>query len=463
MSTPDQRVDLLVGMMIIAVGIFVAVRRPSSATRAALLAVAGVLWILSPIELGALSTLFLHRPLLAAAVLTPAFGRYGLPRSVIPLAVFAAVSATSALAGAYWLTFGSWLAVVVVSIVPGRRTVWPALAAETVMLWAASLGHLGGWLTDGDRLWTYYVAAVALVCFVAADSTQRVTLDGVFDASAGVSGLSVGFRAAGEHAFRTPAGDELELDSASRVVRVEFDDLGSAVLLHDDPAFDDPAVRVRIERAMRLLAYNVALLRQVDEQRQAMEDSRRRLLAADQHAAEVLLHDVESEVLPHLAHISTALSDCGVSADHNAAVLLVQIHNELRSLSSGLGLDVLRRGLPAALVELVDGCAIPAQLDLLPTPMTEHYEQVLFMVASEAVANAAKYSTATHLMIQLHRAGDDIELLVSDDGCGGAEQHADGGLVGLRDRVRRLGGRFEVSSPASGGTVVLARLPASVS
>jgi hypothetical protein len=459
-STLDQRVDLLVGMTMLAAGGWIAVRRPSSAGRAALLAGAGAFWILSPVGLMGLSTLFLHRPLLAAAVLVPAFARYGWRRSVVPLAAFAAISVTSALAGVYWLTFLTWLAVVVVSVVPGRRTLWPALAAEMLMLWVASLGHLGGWLTDGDRRWTYYAATFALILFVSADATRRVTLDGVLDSSAGSSGLSVGFRAAGEDEFRTPAGDVLEVDAATRAVRVEFDDLGSAVLLHDDPAFDDPAVRVRIERVMRLLANNVTLLRQVEEQRRAMEDSRRRLLEADQHAAEVLLDDVGSEVLPHLSHIATALSECGVSADHKASVLLAQIHIELRSLSSGLGLDVLREGLPAALGELVDGCAIPARLDVSPMTMSQHHEQVLFMVASEAVANAGKHSAANHLMIVLRRVGDDIELVVSDDGCGGAEHHVDGGLGGLSDRVRRLGGSFEVDSPSSGGTVVLARLPA---
>ena len=210
---------------------------------------------------------------------------------------------------------------------------------------------------------------------------------------------------------------------------------------------------------MRLLVNNVMLLRQVDEQRLAMEDSRRRLLEADQHAAEVLLDDVGSDVLPHLSYIAKALSDCGVPDEHKASVLLVQIHHELHSLSSGLGLDVLRDGLPAALGELVDGSAIPAQLELSPVTMSQRHERVLFMVASEAVANAGKHSAANQLKIELQQVGDDIQLMVSDDGCGGAEHHAGGGLAGLSDRVQRLGGRFEVNSPTGGGTVVLARLP----
>ena len=461
MGPLDERVDLLVGMTILSAGVWTAVRRPSSARRAGLLVAAGAFWILPTIEFWGLSTLFFHRPLLAAAAAAPAWAWYGWRRSSIPLVGFATLSVTSAWAGVYWLTFVAWLAVVVVSIVPGRRTLWPVLTAETVMLSAASLGHIGHWLTNDDRRWAYYVATTAVVWFVARDATLRVPLDGVLDATS-ASSASVGFRAAGEDEYRTPAGDVLEIETAARVVHVELDDLGSAVLLHDDPAFDDPAIRVQIERVMRLLASNVTLLRQVDEQRRAMEASRQRLLEADQHAAELMLDEVGKDVLPHLSHIESTLRDCGVSDDHKASVLLVQIYNELRELSSGLGLETLRNGLPAALRELVDASAIPARLEVSPVTMPPRHERVMFMVASEAVANAGKHSAAKHMMIELHGVGDEIELVVSDDGCGGAEHRAYGGLAGLRDRLQRLGGRFEVRSPSGGGTVVLARLPAGV-
>ena len=85
-----------------------------------------------------------------------------------------------------------------------------------------------------------------------------------------------------------------------------------------------------------------------------------------------------------------ALSDCGVPDDHKASVLLVQIRNELRSLSTGLGQVVLRDGLPAALRELVDGSAISADSNVSPVTLSQHHELVLFMVASEAVANAGR-------------------------------------------------------------------------
>ena len=49
---------------------------------------------------------------------------------------------------------------------------------------------------------------------------------------------------------------------------------------------------------------------------------------------------------------------------------------------------------------------------------------------------------------------------VSDDGVGGADPAAGSGLTGLADRVAALGGRLEVRSRPSSGTVVHAEMPA---
>jgi signal transduction histidine kinase len=50
-------------------------------------------------------------------------------------------------------------------------------------------------------------------------------------------------------------------------------------------------------------------------------------------------------------------------------------------------------------------------------------------------------------------------LSITDDGIGGADRTAGSGLRGLADRVEALGGTLEVSTPASGGTTVLAEIP----
>ncbi len=50
-------------------------------------------------------------------------------------------------------------------------------------------------------------------------------------------------------------------------------------------------------------------------------------------------------------------------------------------------------------------------------------------------------------------------MQVSDNGRGGADVTADHGLAGIEERVRGVGGRFEIESPAGGPTEVAAFLP----
>jgi signal transduction histidine kinase len=52
-----------------------------------------------------------------------------------------------------------------------------------------------------------------------------------------------------------------------------------------------------------------------------------------------------------------------------------------------------------------------------------------------------------------------LRAWVTDDGTGGAALAKGHGLQGLDDRVRAIGGRLLVTSPAGGPTTVTAELP----
>ena len=52
-----------------------------------------------------------------------------------------------------------------------------------------------------------------------------------------------------------------------------------------------------------------------------------------------------------------------------------------------------------------------------------------------------------------------LDVVVSDDGRGGADEAEGSGLAGLRERVASLGGGLGVVSPPGGGTTVHAWLP----
>jgi signal transduction histidine kinase len=58
------------------------------------------------------------------------------------------------------------------------------------------------------------------------------------------------------------------------------------------------------------------------------------------------------------------------------------------------------------------------------------------------------------------RAGDGVlELMIDDDGVGGADPARGSGLIGLVDRVEALGGTIAVESPPGRGTSLRAEFP----
>ena len=88
----------------------------------------------------------------------------------------------------------------------------------------------------------------------------------------------------------------------------------------------------------------------------------------------------------------------------------------------------------------------------------------LFRIAQEAFTNILKHSAAKSVDITLDMDEDAIVMRISDDGKGiplsrltAIGSH---GLASMRHRVRALGGRLDVRSPASGGTTLLVRIPA---
>jgi signal transduction histidine kinase len=88
----------------------------------------------------------------------------------------------------------------------------------------------------------------------------------------------------------------------------------------------------------------------------------------------------------------------------------------------------------------------------------------LFRIAQEAFTNILKHSSAKSMDITLDMDEGAIVMQISDDGKGIPANRLNAfgshGLASMRHRVRALGGRLDVRVPASGGTILLVRIPA---
>jgi signal transduction histidine kinase/ligand-binding sensor domain-containing protein len=89
----------------------------------------------------------------------------------------------------------------------------------------------------------------------------------------------------------------------------------------------------------------------------------------------------------------------------------------------------------------------------------------VLMVAREAVHNAVRHAQANEVRVRMQFEPGAMHIQVSDNGCGfepDAVFSAPGphfGLVGMRERIERLGGRFAVKSAHGRGTELSVDLP----
>jgi signal transduction histidine kinase len=137
--------------------------------------------------------------------------------------------------------------------------------------------------------------------------------------------------------------------------------------------------------------------------------------------------------------------------------------NELRELARGIHPAILAEGgLGPALKGLARRCPVPVELDVrVERRLPEQIEIGVYYLVAEALTNTAKHAEASVVQIEVEtvEAGGVLRVRVRDDGRGGADFAGGSGLVGLRDRVEALGGRFWVQTAPTAGTTVRAEFP----
>jgi signal transduction histidine kinase len=148
------------------------------------------------------------------------------------------------------------------------------------------------------------------------------------------------------------------------------------------------------------------------------------------------------------------------AADAAAAELKVAIR-ELRELARGIHPAILTEaGLGAAINALAERSMVPVMVSAVPDRrLSAAVEATAYFVVSEALANVAKYASATKASIGAACDGSTLRVEVGDDGIGGADGSRGTGIRGLQDRVAALGGRLTIESPAGQGTLVVAEIP----
>ena len=271
------------------------------------------------------------------------------------------------------------------------------------------------------------------------------------------------------------AGQPVELpredDSRVATTLVEREGRRVAAVVHDASLREDPELVEAVCAAAGLALENERLQAELRANLDELRASRVRLVEAADVERRRLERDLHDGTQQRLVSISMALglaaSKLGSDPEGARRILdetrkrLGTALEELRELSQGIHPGILtERGLGPALQELTYVAPVPIELTVpLEERLPEPVEAAVYYLVAEALANVAKYSSATLVSVNVDRRNGQAVVEVSDDGVGGADPARGSGLRGLADRVEALGGAFVVESPQGKGTRLRAEIP----
>jgi signal transduction histidine kinase len=226
-----------------------------------------------------------------------------------------------------------------------------------------------------------------------------------------------------EHLLEHSASRERTLIASAerRLMRLGFD-------LHDGPIQDILALAADVH-LLQQQVYPFVLEDYREQANGRFEDLTARLVELDRHLREIA-HSLETKSV-----ISRPLGEI--------------LHREVDTFSERSG--------------------IPAELEIRgdPDSLSSAQRITVFRTIQEALANVREHSSATSVSVRVRARRSAIELQIADDGMGfeveralaKAAQRGRLGLVGISERVRMVGGTFELESRPGGPTTLKMTLP----
>jgi signal transduction histidine kinase len=249
---------------------------------------------------------------------------------------------------------------------------------------------------------------------------------------------------------------------------------------------DSLELRVQ-ERTAELQDANLALQAQIRQREQA-EDAHRQLQRRLAEAQETERGRISRELHDRLGQGLTALS-LGLQVVRKQSALTPTVQaglTHVEQLARGLMRDIHRLawelrptalddlGLDLALERYASewsaSTSVPVDFHCQGTNgrrLPLEVETVLYRVAQEALTNVLRHAQARRVSVLLERRGEEaVALIIEDNGCGfdaealmkTPDSPGKLGLLGMQERVKLLGGSFELESSPGAGTTLFVRL-----
>jgi len=107
-------------------------------------------------------------------------------------------------------------------------------------------------------------------------------------------------------------------------------------------------------------------------------------------------------------------------------------------------------------------CRLRIRMESGALVLTEAARHNLFLAVKEALNNVIRHASATEVELQILQAGDRLEIVIADNGCGFDQNSAikgGSGLTNFQDRLQALRGECHVESQPAKGTMVKFLVP----
>jgi len=206
-----------------------------------------------------------------------------------------------------------------------------------------------------------------------------------------------------------------------------------------------------------------------------LRDLSARLLRAQENERRNLARELHDEVGQSLSAILMETEGAACTEDpvevreHLSAIraLAEKTVNEVRDLALLLRPSMLDDfGLVPALkwqareMAKRTGLHVSVQADDLVDGLPDEHQTCIYRLVQEALNNSSRHASARNVEVRVTREGPRVNFSVRDDGAGFDPTLVRGlGLLGMEERVRRLGGQVRIDSQPGRGTLVAAELP----
>ncbi len=252
--------------------------------------------------------------------------------------------------------------------------------------------------------------------------------------------------------------------------RAHSDQLRTGALVHANAMMHaEVADRRRIER--ELLQSQTLLRELVAHQDQIKEDERKRI-------AREIHDDLGQNLLALRLDVSRLLGRSGSRHPRLSKKIaeslchIDAIMTTVRAIINNLRPGVLDFGLDAAIEWQVkefqrrSGIVCDVLFDRQKCEIDDHCATALFRILQESLTNINRHAQATRVNIVLRRDDQRLSLSIADNGIGirpGCRRKANSfGLVGISERISRLGGELTIDSARGRGTTLAMTIPMAV-